>query len=162
MGPQLEQIQQLAQRIVQSEGLDLIDVEFKLGKSRDLLRVYIDKQGGVTLSDCENISYQLSAALDVQDIMKNAYVLEVSSPGVDRPLKTDRDYGRAVGRLLKLHVAGEEGKTEQVVGKLIRYDDREVVVETKGQERSINRDVVKRAQQEIELGQPKKDSKKRK
>lgn len=158
---QLKEIQEIAQRIVDSEGLELIDIEFKPGKSRSLLRVYIDKDGGVTLSDCENVSRQMGAILDVKDLLRNTYVLEVSSPGLDRPLRTDRDYQRALGRILKLNISDEQGRPEQVTGKLIEATEENVIIEEAGRPRNIPRNQIKRAVQEIVLGQPKKNLKKR-
>jgi ribosome maturation factor RimP len=158
----LNEIQELAERIVESEGMELVDIEFKPGRVRSLLRIYIDKEGGVTLNDCENVSRQLSAVLDVKDLLKSAYVLEVSSPGLDRPLRTDRDYRRAIGRLLKLHLMDEQGKMENVTGKLLDATEAEVIIEEAGTTRNIPRQVVKRAVQEVILGQPKKNRKKRK
>jgi ribosome maturation factor RimP len=89
-------------------------------------------------------------------------VLEVSSPGLDRPLRTDRDYRRAIGRLLKLHLMDEQGKMENVTGKLLDATEEEVIIEEAGTTRNIPRQVVKRAVQEVILGQPKKNRKKRK
>ena len=158
LAPPLDEIRHLAQDIVESEKLELVDVEFKAGKSRSLLRIYIDKQGGVTLSECETVSRQLSAILDVKDLVKDAYILEVSSPGLDRPFKTDRDYQRNVGKLVKLQLA--EGST---TGILKDVNDDFVVLDQNGASREIRRESIVRAQQEIELSaQPKKNQRKRK
>ena len=157
----ITEIQEIARRITESEGLELIDFEFKPSRQRSLLRIYIDKEGGVTLSDCENVSRQIGAILDVKDILKSAYVLEVSSPGLDRPLRTDRDYQRSVGRLVKWNLMDDQGKLEQVTAKLVEVTDEAVVVETDGKTKSIPRNHIKKAVQEIVLGQPKKSFKKR-
>src|SRR5205085_4155483 len=89
--PSLTEIEELTREIVESEGLELVDIEYKSGQARDLLRIFIDKNGGVTLHECEVVSHQVGALLDVKDFIRNTYVLEVSSPGIDRPFKTDRD-----------------------------------------------------------------------
>ena len=158
---QLDQIQEIAGRIVASEGLELVDMEYKPGKNRGLLRIFIDKEGGVTLNDCENVSRQLGTILDAEDVMKSAYVLEVSSPGLDRPMRTDRDYRRALGYPVKLTLEDEQGNTEQFTGKLIGMSDQDLVMEDRGKNRTIPRAFVKRAIQDLVLGQPKKNSKKR-
>jgi ribosome maturation factor RimP len=159
---QIKEIEEFARKIVDSEGMELIDLEYKPGKTRSLLRIYIDKEGGVTLGDCENVSRQLSAILDVKDLVKSAYILEVSSPGLDRPLKTERDYQRALGRMLKLNLVTEQGKDELVTGKLVEATEKTVLIEEEGgRTRSISRDFIKRAVQDIVLGQPKKKMKKR-
>jgi ribosome maturation factor RimP len=158
---QLEQIQQIAERVVTSEGLELVDIEFKPGRHRGLLRVFIDKEGGVTLNDCENVSRQIGSILDVEDLIRSAYVLEVSSPGLDRPLRTDRDYRRAIGHYLKINLVDAEGNNHQMTAMLIDINDEEIVVEEQGKSKNIPRNFIKRAVQEIILGQPKKNSKKR-
>ena len=107
---ELEKIREAAERVARSLGLEIFDVEWKVGKQR-LLRVYIDRlpglqnpEGlGVTHKDCERVSEQLSVILDVEDLVPGpAYVLEVSSPGLDRKLIKPADYERFVGRLAKI------------------------------------------------------------
>ena len=160
--PALDEIRQMARRVIESEGLELVDLEFKSGRSRSLLRIFIDKSGGVTLSDCESVSRQLSALLDVKDLIRSAFVLEVSSPGIDRPFKTDRDYERGLNQIVRLQVALEPGKTERIIGKLLGFSDQDLVIEVSGNTRKILRDQVVRAQQEIEVpAKPKKDHRQR-
>jgi ribosome maturation factor RimP len=161
--PPFEQIQQLAQKVVESEGLELVDLEFKAGQSRNLLRIFIDKDGGVTLDDCENVSRQIGALLDVHDLVKNAYVLEVSSPGIDRPFRTDRDYNRSLGRSVKINYQDELGNPLQVTGKLLEAAEDTVTVEAEGELVRIIRDRIRKAQQDIpKPAHPKYARKKRK
>jgi ribosome maturation factor RimP len=156
LAPPLEEIRHLARDVVESEHLELVDIEFKSGKSRSLLRIYIDREGGVTLADCELISRQLSAILDVKDLVKDAYILEVSSPGIDRPFKTDRDYERNVGKVVKVQLS-----EESVRGKLEQVNEDSIVLNQNGSFRTIQKNDVVRAQQEIELAaQPKKNKRK--
>jgi ribosome maturation factor RimP len=98
----LEKIRQMAERIATSEGLHLVDVELKGGNSNALLRVYIDKAAGVSHADCQLVSEQLSAMLDVEDLIPGRYTLEVSSPGLDRKLTKPSDYTYFVGRRARL------------------------------------------------------------
>lgn len=159
----LDQIQQLAQRVVEAEGIELVEIEFKTGKSRKLLRVFIDKAGGATVSDCEKVSQQLGTLLDVHDLLKDAYILEVSSPGVDRPLKTDRDFQRALGRWVRIYVNGADQQGTSVTGKLVQADQQQIVIDNKGESLVIARNQIERAQQEIPFPvHPKKNKKKRK
>ena len=161
--PSIEQIEELVRRVVEAEGIDLVDLEFKPGKPRGFVRIFIDKPGGVTLGDCENVSHQVGTLMDVQDAVKDAYVLEVSSPGLDRPMRTDRDYERARERFVKLILTEEDGRNEEVTGTLKDFNDQDVLVEQGGQIRVIARTRVKRAQQEVKLASPpKKNKKKRK
>src|ERR1700720_689977 len=106
----LERIRQAAERVARSLGLEVFDVEWKIGKQR-LLQVYIDRLPGpanpgglgVTHNDCERVSEQLSVILDVEDLVPGpSYVLEISSPGLDRKLIKHADYERFVGRLAKV------------------------------------------------------------
>lgn len=155
----LDQIQELAQRIIESEGLELVDLEFKTGKTRSLLRILLDKTGGVTLSDCETISRQLSAILDVKDLIPCAYILEVSSPGIDRPFKTDRDYERSLGRMIKIQYL-EGGQPQSVIGKLLEANDQDIIIQKENRLQTIRREFIRRAQQEIVLpSHPRKNRK---
>lgn len=156
LAPPLDEIRHLARDVVESEHLELVDIEFKSGKSRSLLRIYIDKEGGVTLFECETISRQLSAILDVKDLVKDAYILEVSSPGIDRPFKTDRDYQRNIGKLVRIQLS-----EDSVRGKLDQLNEDSIVLNENGSLRMIRRDEIVRAQQEIELvAHPKKNKRK--
>jgi len=98
----LERVRKTAQEIVEFAGMELVHLEMKRQPGGLLLRLYIDKEGGVTLDDCARISRQLSVQLDVEDPIDERYTLEVSSPGLDRPLFTDRDYERFAGRQIRL------------------------------------------------------------
>ncbi len=98
----LDEIRQIAERVASSEGLTLVDVELKGGRMNALLRIYIDKAGGVTHDDCGRVSEQMSAILDVEDPFPGSYVLEVSSPGLDRKLVKPSDYTHFVGRRARL------------------------------------------------------------
>ena len=102
MAVDVERLRAMAERVVSSEGLYLVDVELKGGRSNPLLRIYIDKQGGISHSDCQLVSEQLSAMLDVEDPFPGAYTLEVSSPGLDRELRKPSDYEHFAGRRARL------------------------------------------------------------
>jgi len=89
-------VRAVAERVAHSSGLDLVDVEMKRGGKGPLVRVYLDKPGGVGLETLENASREISAILDVEDPIGRSYTLEVSSPGLTRPLKTQRDFERVL------------------------------------------------------------------
>jgi ribosome maturation factor RimP len=99
---EIERIRAIAERVSTSEGLTLIDVEVKGGRSNPLLRVTIDKRGGVTHSDCQLVSEQMSAILDVEDLFPGSYLLEVSSPGLERQLVQAAEYAHFAGRRARL------------------------------------------------------------
>lgn len=98
----IERIRQIAERVAGSEGLEVVDVEFRGSGPRSLLRIFIDKPSGVTHRDCELVSSQVSAILDVEDFISSSYTLEVSSPGLERRLHRPADYTRFTGKKVKL------------------------------------------------------------
>lgn len=147
----LEKIREAAERIARSEGLEVVDVEWKVGKQR-FLRVYIDRVpgsqgnanpgetastnvGGVSHGDCERVSQQLSVILDVEDLVPGpAYVLEISSPGMDRTLKKAADFERFTGRLAKVWTTEPVGQANFFEGRLAGFADEKVRLELKGKQ----------------------------
>lgn len=97
-----EKIRDITLPIADSMKLELVEIEYKRTGKNAVLRLFIDKEGGVTLDDCAGLSHELSLLLDVDDVIPCEYTLEVSSPGLDRPLKTAADYARFAGRLVKI------------------------------------------------------------
>ena len=125
-----DRIQRLVRPIVKAEEMELVDVEYKRGPNT-VLRIFIDKTGGVNVSDCAKISTQVEAFLDIEDLIENNYVLEVSSPGLDRPLKNKADYERNKGKLIKVSLyAPLEGK-KKFTGRIISADDQKVILKEK-------------------------------
>ena len=106
-----DKVKELLDHIISEEHIELVEIEIKKKKRGHLLRVFIDKPGGVTLGDCENVSEQLGRLIEVEDVFPESYVLEVSSPGIDRPIKTERDFKRCIGRLVNITAS------ERVEGK---------------------------------------------
>ena len=147
----------IAQPILESMGLELVDIEFGRVGSDAVLRLFIDKEGGVMLDDCAGLSRELSLILDVEDVIACNYSLEVSSPGLDRPLKKQADYDRFVGRLIKVRTyepflddSGNKRKT--FVGKLDGLVGGVVKISlTEGQTASIPIERVAKANLEYEL-----------
>ena len=120
---ELEKIRQMAERVASSEGLHLVDVELKGGNSNALLRVYIDKAAGVSHADCQLVSEQLSAMLDVEDPIPGRYTLEVSSPGLDRKLTKPSDFTYFAGRRVRV-VLRDAVRDEKVFeGRLAGFED---------------------------------------
>ncbi len=119
----LQKIEAIAERVAVGEGLTLIDVELKGGRSNALLRVYIDKPGGVTHADCALVSEQMSAILDVEDPFPGSYVLEVSSPGLDRKLVKPREYQYFAGRRARIVVREPLESQKVFEGRLVGFDE---------------------------------------
>jgi ribosome maturation factor RimP len=108
----LDKIEETAGPLLESEGLELIDLEYRKEGRGWVLRVFMDKPGGVTLDDCADISRQLGDMLEVEEWIPHAYTLEVSSPGLDRPLKKEKDFLRSIGKLIQLTIRQPlEGQT---------------------------------------------------
>ena len=156
---QLEKVREAAQRVAGSLGLEIFDVEWKVGKDR-LLRFYIDRlpgpqnpEGlGVTHKDCERVSEQLSVILDVEDLIPGpSYVLEVSSPGLDRKLIKPADYERFVGRLAKVWVNEPIEKQNYFEGRLAGYADGMVKLNVRDREVAVPFSGIKKANLVVEL-----------
>jgi ribosome maturation factor RimP len=129
MAVDLERIRQITERVVSSEGLTLFDLELKGSRSNQLLRVYIDKREGVSHADCQLVSEQLSAILDVEDPIPGSYVLEVSSPGLNRLLVKPSDFTYFAGRRARLVLREPVGTQRVIEGKLAGFEDGRVRME---------------------------------
>lgn len=118
-----EWVRAIAAPIVRALGLELVEVECVGQGVRTVLRVFIDKPGGVTVSDCEQVHLSLGHALDVEDPIPHAYTLEVSSPGLDRPLKRREDYRRALGQSVSIKLRHPLDGQWRLVGRLVDMED---------------------------------------
>jgi len=116
---ELEKITEMAQRVAVSEGLTLVDVQLKGGRGSQLLRVYIDKPEGISHADCQLVSEQLSAMLDVEDPFPGSYTLEVSSPGLDRELVKASDFAHFAGRKARVVVRELVDNQKVLEGRLV-------------------------------------------
>jgi len=123
MAVDLNKIREIAERVVASEGLTLVDVECKGGRANSLLRIYIDKPQGVSHADCQLVSEQLSAILDVEDPFPARYVLEVSSPGLDRKLVKPSDFLHFAGRRARLVLREAVGQEKVFEGRLAGFEN---------------------------------------
>jgi ribosome maturation factor RimP len=121
-------VEEEIEKIVSSEGLELVHIEYRKQGRGYLLRVDIDKEGGVTLSDCEGVSHQVSAFLDVEDAVPAEYELQVSSPGLDRRFYRDSDYQKFIGRLVRVKTSKPIRGLHVIVGRLKEFDGKQIVV----------------------------------
>lgn len=115
--------------ILEKNNFELWDVEWVKEGSNWYLRAYIDKEDGITVDDCEIVSRALSDLLDVEDYISENYILEVSSPGLDRPLKKDRDFERSIGKDVEVKLFKAINKEKEFVGILTAYDHDTVTIE---------------------------------
>ena len=123
-----ERVEQQIEKIVSAEGLELVHVEYRRQGRGFLLRVDIDKEGGVNLADCELVSHQVSTYLDVEDVVPAEYELQVSSPGLDRKFYKPSDYAKFTGRLVRVKTSQPIRGLHVIVGKLKQYDGGKIVV----------------------------------
>lgn len=115
--------------IVEEYGFELVDVEYVKEGSNWYLRAYIDKPGGITVNDCEAVSRKLSDILDEKDYIDDAYILEVSSPGLGRPLKKEKDFKRSLGEEVEIRTYRMIEKQKEFTGILRAYDETTVTIE---------------------------------
>lgn len=152
MGDIKGKIAALADSLAGEQGVEVVDVEIAGNIRRPTLRIFIDRTGGVTLDDCERFSRGLSAVLDVEDPIRSPYVLEVSSPGLDRPLKRLKDFESSVGKLVRVITRESIGKQNFFVGRIAGVSGSAISLELKdGGEIAIPFEQISRARLEIEL-----------
>jgi len=131
----LQKVRALAEPLAAQEGMELVDVELGGPGGRQTLRLFIDKPGGVSLEDCSSISRAVSAALDVEDPLQGSYDLEVSSPGLDRPLRTPEHFQKYAGQRVrvKTYAPIAEGDSRKTfIGTLKGYEDEKIVIDVDG------------------------------
>lgn len=127
-----QQIREIAERVASSEGLEVVDVELRGGTHNGLVRIFIDRSEGVSLSDCEMMSRQMGPMLDVEDLMPGPYRLEVSSPGLDRKLVKLSDYERFKGKKARIKLRAPQQGRKQFTGRLEGDGDGAVALESDG------------------------------
>lgn len=118
-------------------GCELVAIEYLTQGAGQTLRIYIDKESGVTVDDCERVSHQISGVLDVEEAVEGRYILEVSSPGLDRPLSEARDFERFSGHHVRLRTDTPINGQRNFKGLLRGLRGGDVVLETEGQEISL-------------------------
>jgi ribosome maturation factor RimP len=128
------QTEQLIQPLIDEHDFELVDVEYVKEGSDWYLRVYIDKEGGITVDDCELISRAFNEILDSEDYISDQYIFEVSSPGLLRPLKKEKDYKRSIGKLIDIKLYKAVDKQKEFTGILKAYDDKTVTLEFDNEE----------------------------
>ena len=121
--------EEILQPILEKHDFELVDVEYVKEGADWYLRAYIDKDGGININDCEMVSRELEAVLDEEDLIKDAYILEVSSPGLTRALKKEKDYVRNLGKPVEVHTYKPIDGEKEFIGDLLRYDKDVVVLD---------------------------------
>ena len=147
-------LQELAERAAKPLGIEIAWVEFKQAGGSGLLRVFIDRQEGVGLAECENVNERLSVLLDVEDPIEASYTLEVSTPGLDRPLWRIKDYERFTGRLAQIKTREPLDGENRFQGRLAGVDGESVLLEKSDERMGIPFSIIESARLEIELFSP--------
>ncbi len=132
-----KRVEYLLQPLLEIRGMTLVDIEVKGIGHRGLLRIYVDKEGGVTIKDCADLSRELSVLLDAEDFIPGPYVLEVSSPGIGRVIKKDRELRWALGKEVVLFSMGKELR-----GKLVGFDEKMIRISSGGETLVVERKEV--------------------
>ena len=131
--------EELLAPIVELNGFELVDVEYVKEAGNWYLRGYIDKPGGITVNDCETVSRAFSDKLDENDFIEDSYIMEISSPGLDRPLKKDKDFERNMGTLVEIRTYRPIEKQKEFCGILTAYDSNSVTIDEDGTERVFDK-----------------------
>ena len=152
----IESLRELIEPIILSEEMDLIDIEY-LRESRGwILRIYIDKEGGVNLNHCSQISEQIGDLIEIKDLIPHSYFLEVSSPGLNRPLKKEKDFITYVGETIKVKTFKPIDQKRNFQGKLLGYKEGKVIMRLDSQEVHIPFSLISKANIQYQFPDPKK------
>lgn len=116
--------------ILEKNQFELVDVEYVKEGGTWYLRAYIDKEGGITVNDCELVAREMNEILDREDYIEDSYIFEVSSPGLGRPLKKEKDYARSMGKKLEIRTYRAIDKKKEFYGILTDYDEKKVTIQT--------------------------------
>lgn len=147
----ISNIKELLEPILYEKNLELFDIEYKGSSHKGVLRVFIDKEEGVTIDDCTQISRELGTLLDVHEVVPGSYTLEISSPGLTRALKKPSDYLRFKGKTVKIKTIEEIDDRNVFQGKLVDFIDETVSLETKGANYLIPFSKIEKANLELDF-----------
>ena len=124
-----QKTEELLLPIIEKHGFELVDVEYVKEAGTWYLRAYIDKPGGISVDDCEVVSREFSDILDEKDYIDDTYIFEVSSPGLGRPLKKEKDFARSIGEEVEIRTYRPINKQKEFIGFLKEYDQETVTIE---------------------------------
>ncbi len=147
----IERVKEIVDPILSNEGMELVDIEYRREGRGWVLRLFIDKEGGITLEHCAHISEELGRNLDVEDFIPNPYILEVSSPGLDRPLKREKDFIKYLQHRIKVKTLDPIDKRRNFKGKLLRVSEGLIELEVEDRIIQIPLSNVAKANLEIDF-----------
>lgn len=140
-----EKIRDLASTAVEGDGFELVDVKVTGFGARTVVKIIVDRPGGILLEECALVSRQLSPLLDDADIIPHRYTLEVSSPGLNRPLVTPRDFRRRIGEIIRVRCLKADGRETESQGKLLDCKEEQILIETEIGIETVPLSAVKKA-----------------
>lgn len=144
--------ERLVMPIIDEKGFEFVDTEFVKEGNSHYLRVFVDKPGGITIDDLESVSRPLSDKLDENDFIDEQYILEVSSPGLGRPMKKNRDFDRNMEKVVEIHLYKAQDGEKEWIGQLKGYDEETITIELEeGNEIKLDRANVSLAKEYIEF-----------
>jgi ribosome maturation factor RimP len=146
------QIEEVVQPVLLDHGLTLVDLEWRGHRPRGVLRLFVDKPGGVKIEDCQRVSREVGDLIDASGLIEDAYDLEVSSPGLDRQLRKERELKWAVGKPVAVWLAGGE----EFRGQLASVEERQLSLEQGGQRVNLDRTKVTKVQLEPDVPWPRR------
>lgn len=151
----IEKIRQNVEPIVADAELELVDLQFRQESVGWVLRLILHREGGPSIDDCARVSREVSYLFDVEDFIPYRYTLEVSSPGLDRPLRTERDFARNVGKKVKLTWRNDQDERQRDFGMILRARDGVVVLDTGKGESSFDLTMIDKGMLVVEIGKNK-------
>ena len=146
----LQEVRQVVEPILESQGFELVDLEYQRESHGWVLRIYLDREGGVSLDDCAGISHEVGAVLEVKDLIPSAYILEVSSPGLTRPLKKPEDFNRFRNQMVKIKLYEPLDGRRNFKGTLLGLEGDRVRVEAEQQVYELPLQRIAKANLEID------------
>jgi ribosome maturation factor RimP len=152
----IESIRELIEPIILSEKMELIDIEYLREPRGWVLRLYIDKEGKVTLNHCSQLSKQIGDIIEVKDLITHSYILEVSSPGLNRPLKKEKDFITYIGKIIKVKTFKPINQRRNFQGTLLGYKEGKVMISSDNQEIHIPFSLISKANIQYQFPDPKK------
>ncbi len=132
-----QKTEELLMPIIEKNGFELVDVEYVKEAGTWYLRAYIDKPGGISVDDCEVVSRAFSDILDEKDYIEDTYIFEVSSPGLGRPLKKEKDFARSIGEEVEVRTYRPINRQKEFIGLLKAYDQETVTIEYEDEETQV-------------------------
>lgn len=146
----LQEVRQVVEPILESQGLELVDLEYQRESRGWVLRIYLDREGGVSLDDCAGVSHEVGAVLEVKDLIPSAYILEVSSPGLTRPLKKPEDFNKFRNQMVKIKLYEPLDGRKNFKGTLLGLEGDRVRVEVEQQVYELPLQRIAKANLEID------------